>query len=481
MTDSSAFSIQSSLDANYLNISLTELEELDETAIKTIKEDCPDFLIPFHLMNINDSNFLKYKLMNAVSLEYSSLTMTKNMFAEMYFSLLTPFVTGKDWFLDYHYLCINPTYVYCSRDLKKSFFIYIPAKSYRNGDKEILGFFQNVLNNVTITDESGFMVKLYQYFNRGNVTLAELYRMVREECKNEGSAEHKVIPAEHSAVSATSAIKQGVAMQTQPDYPVQQLAYQPEKTDEKQQKKKNLFGSSEKKKKEKEEMAETAIPPFTVQNPDFGNLEGDEEVIAALFGDNKKKTKEKKEKKEKPIKEKPPKKEKSRGFFGSRKKQEDLPQSEEAIVQNSISYSQPQIYPMVQNMDAITQEDDGVTEILDDGMMQKEEFLSLIESPVSGAPVRISLGFDKPFITLGRMSNNAIKPDVAFSSDLKGIGRMHARIEKKNGVFYAIDLGSANHTFVNGQMLVPNTPWPLKNGDELTLTSGTPVRYRVNL
>ena len=89
--------------------------------------------------------------------------------------------------------------------------------------------------------------------------------------------------------------------------------------------------------------------------------------------------------------------------------------------------------------------------------------------------------FEKPFITLGRISTDSVKPDVAFGSELKRIGRMHARIEKNGENFYMIDLGSANHTSINGEIMIPNYPYMLKNGDEVAFATSRPVRYRVNL
>lgn len=44
-----------------------------------------------------------------------------------------------------------------------------------------------------------------------------------------------------------------------------------------------------------------------------------------------------------------------------------------------------------------------------------------------------------------------------------------------------IDLGSANHTLLDGQVLIPNQPYALKDGGELTFTDSRPVRYRIHL
>lgn len=477
MIDSSNFSLQSSLEANYLNIELRENMKIDETAFNVIRGDCPDFLIPFHFMNINDKRVLKYKLINAISLQYSSLTLSKELFTEMYYSLLTPYIEGRDWFLDYHSLCIDPAYVYLSKDMTKAYFIYIPERSCRNSDEEILRFFQNVLSHTVVTDESSFMVRLYQYFSRGNVTLTELYKMVQEEKKNQKGAGHTVLPKPEIRAERPVPVQPNISGKAAPVIPmpaekpaVEALlnAEKPEKT-----KKKHFFGKDPvTEEKKPDNAAEFQIDSFN-----------DDEVMAALFDDGKNKKKK--------IKEKAPKKvkEKSGGLFKSKAKPAEPmkePEQKPAYDSAGASYmpkpAQPYggLQPQSFNM-AMPDTEDDVTEIAGGDMIQTEGFLELISSPLPGAPARISLGFEKPFITLGRVSSNTVKPDILFDSNFRKIGRMHARIEKKGDDFYVIDLGSSNHTFLNGQMLAPNQAYPLTNGSELSFTASEPVRYRVNL
>lgn len=45
------------------------------------------------------------------------------------------------------------------------------------------------------------------------------------------------------------------------------------------------------------------------------------------------------------------------------------------------------------------------------------------------------------------------------------ISRKHCRIKKFNGLYYVIDEGSANGTFVNGAKLNPGTPCLINRGD----------------
>lgn len=63
-----------------------------------------------------------------------------------------------------------------------------------------------------------------------------------------------------------------------------------------------------------------------------------------------------------------------------------------------------------------------------------------------------------------------IFPDIDLTNhggDELGVSRRHARIYMQGGQFYVVDLRSTNHTFVNQQRLLPDTPQLLNHGDEL--------------
>ena len=103
------FSVQTSAEANYLTISLDEPVRFDSIALSMLQEDRPDFLLPVQIKTLNDRQSLRYKLINAVSLQYSlEKSMTRAAYIKLALDLLTPFVKCRDWFLDYHYICIDP-------------------------------------------------------------------------------------------------------------------------------------------------------------------------------------------------------------------------------------------------------------------------------------------------------------------------------------------------------------------------------------
>lgn len=87
----------------------------------------------------------------------------------------------------------------------------------------------------------------------------------------------------------------------------------------------------------------------------------------------------------------------------------------------------------------------------------------------------------KPACTVIRMSNNeeftietsailgrGSAADVRITGN-SYIGRAHAKITSEEGAFFIEDLGSANHTRVNGEQLDERVPTPLYDGDVVEL------------
>jgi hypothetical protein len=85
---------------------------------------------------------------------------------------------------------------------------------------------------------------------------------------------------------------------------------------------------------------------------------------------------------------------------------------------------------------------------------------------------RIELPLSKE-VVLGRLDpGRAIFPDVDLSSEEgmdKGVSRRHARISRREGQVFLEDLNSLNGTFLNATRLVPELPYPLKDGDQVQL------------
>ena len=75
--------------------------------------------------------------------------------------------------------------------------------------------------------------------------------------------------------------------------------------------------------------------------------------------------------------------------------------------------------------------------------------------------------------TIGRITEGQpILPDIDLSpyeGYAEGVSRLHAAIRKSEKGFQIVDLGSSNGTRINGQKIVSNVSYPLKDGDIIAL------------
>ena len=99
-----------------------------------------------------------------------------------------------------------------------------------------------------------------------------------------------------------------------------------------------------------------------------------------------------------------------------------------------------------------------------------------------GASVGTEFSISSDESNIGRWdADNGIFPDIDLDThdpEAK-VSRRHARIIYENDKFLVEDLGSTNGTFVNrGRRLIPGTPQPLGDGDEL-IVGKTFMRFYV--
>jgi hypothetical protein len=74
---------------------------------------------------------------------------------------------------------------------------------------------------------------------------------------------------------------------------------------------------------------------------------------------------------------------------------------------------------------------------------------------------------------LGRKSPDSVMiPDVdlsAYAGDERGVSRLHASLRRQDQTLVLTDLGSVNHTFINGQRVHEHEVRVLHDGDEIRL------------
>ena len=83
---------------------------------------------------------------------------------------------------------------------------------------------------------------------------------------------------------------------------------------------------------------------------------------------------------------------------------------------------------------------------------------------------------NKPLFVIGKAADcDAV---LHFSSE---ISRKHAQISWADGRYTLIDLGSTNHTYLNGKMLIPNQPYPIRERDMISFSGFTFVAEQLTL
>jgi len=91
---------------------------------------------------------------------------------------------------------------------------------------------------------------------------------------------------------------------------------------------------------------------------------------------------------------------------------------------------------------------------------------------VAGNKVGIPLFGQQEYI-LGRAEKGqAVIPDIdlnRFGAHEKGVSRLHCHLRFEGNTLLAIDLGSANGTFINDAKVLPDHPATLSDGDILRL------------
>lgn len=83
----------------------------------------------------------------------------------------------------------------------------------------------------------------------------------------------------------------------------------------------------------------------------------------------------------------------------------------------------------------------------------------------------IEIPADKEVIIGRVVLNSAITPDIdltRFNAGHYGVSRMHAVMERRENTLVIADLGSANHTYLNGERLHPNELRVLRDGDQIS-------------
>ena len=96
----------------------------------------------------------------------------------------------------------------------------------------------------------------------------------------------------------------------------------------------------------------------------------------------------------------------------------------------------------------------------------KQEVVLLIRGMVERVVMEVGTAYKLGRFEVGADNEIDLTP---YGAQDRGVSRVHAELQIIDGIVHINDLGSTNGTFVNSRQLQPDTPTPLRKGDELLL------------
>lgn len=431
------YRIVNSLANNTLNIPKKRGGRYDELAMKIFRNDCPYFSAPVNEVTINGESFLKYELGNFKPIENLIMKMSGSEFIRLLKNLINPMIECSDWMIDSHYFMLTPQLVFVGSYDYNVRYIYSFDLDNFCSDAEISGFFAEIIKNVRLTDSAELSNILLRMVVDGNVSVASLLDLIGKY----DDRSKKDIPVKREIQPQKESVRQP---QREASVPSNEPIHKESKSGVGFPK----IMPATQPKPEKPAPAEAkpdAVNPLSSER---------DRAMEELFGG--KKTASKSVLK---TKEKGKEKSKEKGMdsiLSFLKKDKNAPNKAIAPSNNMIEV------PANDETVFAGAYDDGVTEIAG-----ADPYLALKENNGSlDAPKRIELSFDaNGEMYIGRQSESSNYFGYKFSADFKKISRRHVLIKRVGTEYSVTDMNSANKTFINGQILQPNTAYKISDGD----------------
>ena len=451
---------------SYAKLNLAAGADLDDIALKVIRRDCPDFLLPVRAMEIDGELELRYELQEGIRLAYLPKGMKRKDFTERLVHMLKPFKDCSDWFLDYHNFVLDENYILVSKDGQQVKYVYVPAGEYARSDEEIKEFFINMILKMDIQDDMGYMVNLLRIIKNPDANLLSLLEYFQKEM---GVQTPKPAQEERPAAPAPAPAFASAPAPSPAPAPAPAFAPSPAP-------------------------ASPAAPvqePFHAAAEPFGASHEEKDLLGSLFGDLEDSDSENGKKKKKEKKEKPPKDKSAKGggLFGLLK---GKPKEEKAAAP-AADAAPAQAFaaaaaPVYQNFDPLPIPQDMSDPGDETAILAEEEFhgnselrLRLENCMGCQCPGYIEIPLPSGFATVGRANKNGeAQSDYNFDASVSFVSRRHFRVEKEQDHWKIVDLESSNGTYLNGERMVPNMPYPLQVGNRITIVCNKrSMTYRV--
>lgn len=462
----------------YAKLNLADAETLDDIAVKVIKQDTPDFLVPFKMVSIDGETEIRYEIGEGTRLNYLSESMTKREFVLLLENMIRPFKICNDWFLDYHYFHLDSNYIFIGKNYTSVKYIYIPDANYVNDEESVLNFFRDFVLNINLSDDPVFVMNLYRHLKERTASLVSVLNYITQ-----GEVAGAAIPVPKANDTNNQA-------SVNREQPVKAIAPINNQTVNKMP----VNGAPANNAPVNNFSTSSASANNANTSQEFGKADVKGDLISNLFGEEEGTSKGSKADKKSKVKEKnAPKevapKDKNKGFlggiFGGGKSVDKAPAQQNAQQRSPIQQIQPMQQsmptPQVQN-NAFFDEEDVTFIAADEAPVNDGTKLTLQLEEDRGYhfPKFIEVDLSRGFATIGRFdkAGNA-QADYNFEASLSFISRRHLRVEKLGEQYRVIDLGSGNGTLINNEVMVTNMPYAVKAGDRIIFSKNHQIVYRV--
>ena len=435
--------LQEIISANklYEKMTVANTDLLDDIAIKVLRNDYPDFLLPMQTINIDGEVNIRYEITNGIRMNYLPMSMSKKELAQLLKNMLTPYSNCEDWLLNYHNFMLDKQYIVVDKEDLAVKYIYIPYGSDLKSNEEIKTFFEDFIMNMDVTDDKGYAMTLFRVLRENKFNLMGLLDTVSKDAVTDSAVTIQPAPKQEQPPVKTPPENKVVTPEKDPVPEVKPV--EPAKE----------------------------VSPFDSLFNDDGDEPAKEKKKFNIFG---KKEKEEKTKEEKAKKEK-------KGLF-AKKDKNDTPSDEPVLAPPKMPANNPIKRPSVNEKPPVPQyvEDDNTFIAGSHGRSTDSSIikLQLVNAGGYDFPQLVELDLSSGSITVGRMDKAGNKrSDFNFNAAFSFISKTHFRVEKDGSNLKIIDMGSTYGTHVNGNRLIPNTPYTLTTGD--TILMSEMVSYKV--
>lgn len=472
----------------YAKLNLSDAQGMDEIAIKVIRQDTPDFVLPFKVIDIDGETELRYEIGDGMRLNYLPDNMTKSELLILLENMLRPFKECNDWLLDYHSFYLDKNYIIVGKDYLNVKYVYIPNANCAKTDAEMLQFFEELVWNVTLKDDPMYVMSLCRRLKDKQTTLFSLLEYVSQELGGNANQMKQEPTLEKVQMNAGN---MGDMVADKAENTKQEVKKQEASLFDK-----FGFGGSS---ASKQSAPSAPVPePVVSQTPTpteekFGKDDIQGNLIKNLFAEEAsapagKEAKKEKEKKIAPVKEPKEKKGFFDGLFGSGKNVEKAaPPAQQRPVQYNAdpvqqhTPLQKQEVPYAVPMDSSGSNATQIFSMEDLADTGNKIILQLEEDGGYPFPKVIELDFsNRNYVVLGRYDKSGTpQADYNFEAAFSFISRRHLRIEKNGEQVTVVDLNSGNGSMINNDILVPNMPYTVRQGDRIVFSKAHRISYRV--